>query len=168
MAVEITRHELTAKELRHLAARGGEVGQSRRLLAIRLVREGKSRGEATAAYGMDRQTLRDWVHRYNAEGPDGLKDRKRVGRKPRLDAQQMKALEEIVAAGPGIAVDGVVGWRCADFCAVIRAHFDVGLRERQAERRLKKMGFGKLTARPLHPHAGPATQEAFKKTSPIC
>ena len=49
--------------------------QTRRLLALAAVYEGMSRGEAAKVGGMDRQTLRDWVHRFNEAGPDGLTNR---------------------------------------------------------------------------------------------
>lgn len=72
-AVSITRTELTAAQLRRAATRTQDANAARRMLALALVMEGKSRSEAAAACGMDRQTLRDWVHRYNAEGLAGLR-----------------------------------------------------------------------------------------------
>jgi len=71
-AVAITRTELPAADLRREAARTRDADASRRMLAIALVLEGRPRGEAAAQCGMDRQTLRDWAHRYNAEGIAGL------------------------------------------------------------------------------------------------
>ena len=73
--------DLTPAELRRLAASSKHANQSRRLLSLAAVLEGRSREEAARIGGMDRQTLRDWVHRYNAEGVDGLLDRRRTGRK---------------------------------------------------------------------------------------
>ena len=73
--LEITRTELSAMELRRAAARSRKADAARRMLALALVLEGKSRKEAAESCGMDRQTLRDWVIRYNAEGLTGLSDR---------------------------------------------------------------------------------------------
>ena len=84
MTIAITRRELGAGDLRREAARCRDAAASRRMLALALVLEGSSRAEAARHAGMDRQTLRDWVHRYNAEGLPGLHDRPRSGRKPRL------------------------------------------------------------------------------------
>src|SRR3954471_12632192 len=84
MTVAITRKELGAVELRREARRCRDARAARRMLALALVLEGASREEAARAAGMDRQTLRDWVHRYDAEGLPGLHDRHRSGRKPRL------------------------------------------------------------------------------------
>ncbi|MBP7003504.1 MAG: helix-turn-helix domain-containing protein [Amaricoccus sp.] len=84
MAVAIERKEPTAAELRRLACRAASPAQARRMLAIALVMEGVDRTTAARSCGMDRQTLRDWVHRYNAEGAAGLEDRPRPGRPPRL------------------------------------------------------------------------------------
>ena len=88
MSVEITRLDMSPAELRREAARLKDARAARRLLAIALVLEGSDRTRAAEACGMDRQTLRDWVHRYNSEGVEGLSNRKSAGRTPRLDAEQ--------------------------------------------------------------------------------
>ena len=92
IALTVTRVDHTASELRAFAAKSGNGAQVRRLLAIALVLEGYSRTEAAALSGMDRQTLRDWVHRYNDEGIDGLKSRSAPGRAPALTDEQMAEL----------------------------------------------------------------------------
>ena len=84
MALEITRGELSADELRLAARRTKDNCQARRLLALAQVLDGYSRSAAALAGGMDRQTLRDGMHRYNAEGVEGLCDRPRSGRPPRV------------------------------------------------------------------------------------
>jgi transposase len=83
-ALTIHRTEYTAEELRAIAGRCKDGAQVRRVLAIALILGGYSRGEAAALNGMDRQTLRDWVHRYNVEGIEGLKSRCSPGRAPAL------------------------------------------------------------------------------------
>ena len=87
MTVAITRLDLSAAELRETAARTEDAKAARRMLAIALVLEGWSRQDAAAACAMDRQTLRDWVHRFNASGPEGLIDNWTEGPKPRLSAE---------------------------------------------------------------------------------
>src|SRR5918998_6030190 len=79
MAVEVTRRDLSATALRREAARSRGAKAARRMLVIALVLDGHSRRDAAEACGMDRQTLRDWVHRYNAEGLAGLADRRAPG-----------------------------------------------------------------------------------------
>ena len=101
MAVEITRRDLSAAELRRAAARSRDANAARRMLAIALVLDGHPREEAAAACGMDRQTLRDWVHRYNAEGLAGLSNRRAPGPTPRLSAAQEAELERWVEEGRG-------------------------------------------------------------------
>src|SRR5213076_453793 len=102
MTVAITRKELGAVELRREARRCRDTAASRRMLALVLVPvlEGASREEAARAAGMDRQTLRDWVHRHNEEGLAGLRDRPRSGRRPRLTAGQEAELVTAVEQGP--------------------------------------------------------------------
>jgi len=166
MAIAIERKEHTAQGLRRLAWRVSNPDQARRMLAISLVMEGSDRTTAARSCGMDRQTLRDWVHRYNAEGVAGLVDRPRPGRPPRLTAEEVEALVAIVEAGPDVAVHGVVRWRCVDLQGVVAERFAVALSERQVGRILNRQGYTRLKPRPQHPQADEAAQSAFKKTSP--
>ena len=79
MAVEITRKELTAPQLRSAASKAKDARAARRMLALALVLEGVDRETAARSCGMERQTLRDWVHRYNAEGLRGWSTAARRG-----------------------------------------------------------------------------------------
>src|SRR4051794_41814432 len=101
MTVAITPKELGAVELRREAGRCRDAKAARRMLALALVLEGSSRVEAARHAGMDRQTLRDWVHRYNDEGLDGLRDRRRPGPRPRLSPEQEAELAGAAARGAG-------------------------------------------------------------------
>jgi transposase len=166
MALAITRTELSSEDLRQAARRSKDTAQSRRLLALALVLEGQTRTTAAHAAGMDRQTLRDWVIRYNEDGIDGLRDRPRSGRPPRLSAAQLAELAQLVEDGPDVAVHGVVRWRCVDLQEQIATRFGVQLSARQVERVLKHLRFTRLSVRPRHPQADAVAQEAFKKTSP--
>ena len=153
MTVGITRHELGAGDLRREARRCRDGAASRRMLALALVLEGASREEAARAAGMDRQTLRDWVHRYNAEGLAGLRDRPRSGRRPRLTPEQEAELAATVERGPDPERDGVVRWRRVDLRALIEARFAVRLHERSVGKVLRRLGFARLSVRPRHPKA---------------
>lgn len=165
MSVAVKRLELSASDLRHAAKGLRDATQVRRVLALALVLEGASRTEAATACGMDRQTLRDWVHRYNAEGIDGLVDREAPGRRPLLTPAQETELKAIVLAGPDLARDGVVRWRRVDLQRVIGERFAVRLHERTVGKILAKLGFRHLSVRPQHPASDPEAQAAFKKTS---
>ena len=164
-AVEITRRDMSASELRWAAGKTSSAKQARRILAIAMVLDGHDRTLAAQAGGMDRQTLRDWAHRYNAQGVDGLIDKPRPGRRPLLDESQQKEVARWVDAGPDLARDGVVRWRCADLCKRIKAVFDVDLQERAVGKLLKKLGYSNMSGRPLHPQSDLEAQETFKKTS---
>ena len=166
MTVAITRKELGAAELRREAGRCRDARAARRMLALALVLEGGSRAEAARAAGMDRQTLRDWVHRYNAEGLAGLSDRRRPGPRPRLSPEQEAELVTAVEQGPDPDRDGVVRRRRVDLKALIEARFAVRLHERSVGKLLRRLGFARLSVRPRHPKADEAAQEAFKKASP--
>jgi transposase len=166
MAVAIMRRELDAGGLRREAGRCRDAKAARRMLALGLVLEGSSREAAARAAGMDRQTLRDWVHRYNEEGLAGLRDRPRSGRKPRLTPEQEAELATAVERGPDPDRDGVVRWRRVDLQALIETRFAVRLHERSVGKVLRRLGFARLSVRPKHPLADPAVQDAFKKALP--
>lgn len=165
MAVAVTRQDLDAEGLRQAAKRCRDDGAAaRRMLAIAHILEGRSRSEAAHATGMDRQTLRDWVHRYNAEGIDGLTNRPVKGASPRLTADQLAKLDDIVKAGPDPEKDKVVRWRLSDLKRVIHEEFSVEFHERSVGKILKKLNFRKISVRPRNPKSDPEAQETFKKT----
>src|SRR5919205_3084989 len=99
-AVAVIRSEFTPAQLRAAACASEEPAQVRRLLAIALVLEGVPRQRGAAQCGMDRQILRDWVHRYNQGGVAGLQSRLSPGRAPLLTSEQKAELRALVVAGP--------------------------------------------------------------------
>jgi transposase len=163
-AVQITRLEHTPAALRAMAKDCADAAQTRRLLAIALVLEGASREDAARQTGMDRQTLRDWVHRYNEAGPSGLRSRKRDGRPPKLTPAQMTELRELVMAGPDPEQHKVVRWRCVDLCGEVTRRFEVSVPERTMGKWLRKLDLTRLQPRPYHPQKDAEAQMAFKKT----
>ena len=166
VAIAITRMDLTAAGLRASSAKSRDAQAARRMLALALVLEGVDRKTAAQTCGMDRQTLRDWVHRYNAEGLAGLSNHRRPPRPRRLDAGQMMEIAAWLEAGPGPAVDGVVRWRRQDLKRRIDDRFGVDLHERTVGKYLTALGYRRLSVRPRHPKTDPEAQEAFKKTLP--
>ena len=165
MAVAITRMELDTAALRRAAARSRDADAARRMLALALVLDGHTRTEAATLCGMDRQTLRDWVHRYNDFGLAGLSSRIPTGPKPRLTPEQEAGVAAMVRAGPSVAEHGVVRWRLADLSHVIETRFGVHLAERSVGDMLRRLGFRRLSARPRHVGHDVDAQEAHKKTS---
>jgi transposase len=159
------RTELTAADLRRAAGRSRDAAAARRMLALALVLEGIDRKTAAETCGMDRQTLRDWVHRYNADGLAGLANRAREVPPRRLSPGELSELASWVEAGPDPAVDGVVRWRRQDLRARIAARFGVEVHERTVGKYLAALGYRRLSVRPRHPKTDPEAQGRFKKAS---
>ena len=162
-AVEVTRRDRSSSALRREATRCDDGRVACRILAIAHVLDGMSRTDATRCCGMDRQTLRDWVHRYNADGIAGLTDAPRGGRPPALTDEQMAELRGVVLAGPDPARHGVVRWRCVDLCDQIAERFDVEMHERTVGKLLHRMGLSRVQPRPHNPKRDLDAQETFKK-----
>jgi transposase len=138
------------------------------MLAIALVLEGYLREAAAHACAMDRQTLRDWAHRYNESGLAGLFDRpRRNGPPPRLSPEQQAKVAEWVEQGPELERDGVIRWRCVDLQQRIAREFAVQLHERTVGKLLRKLSFRRLSVRPQHPQSDPEAQAVFKASSLI-
>jgi transposase len=167
-AVRVTHKDHQPAGLRALAAKSDDAAKTRRLLAIAMVLEGSSRLDAARQTGMDRQTLRDWVLRYNEHGVDGLASRKPPGAAPKLSAAQMSELCDLVLAGPDPKADKVVRWRCLDLREEVTQRFSVTVPERTIAKWLRKLKLTRLQPRPFHPKRDEAAQEAFKKTSVLC
>jgi transposase len=167
MTVAITRTDLDAKGLRAAAARSKDVAASRRMLALALVLEGCNRTEAARAAGMDRQTLRDWVHRFNEQGLAGLTNRANSGAPPRkLTVEQEAAVAEWVRQGPTLEQHKVIRWRLVDLRDEVARCFGVQLHERTMGKLMARLNFSRVSVRPRHPEQDAAAQEAHKKTSP--
>ena len=164
--LDITRTEHTAEALRGLCGRCSDGAQGRRSGALAMVLEGRSRTEAAELNGMDRQTLRDWVHRYNAGGVRALKSRRHPGRAPALTDLQRAELLDVVIKGPDPQINGVVRWRCVDLQAEVARRFSVKVHENTIGRWLHELGLTRLQPRPYHPQKEPEAEAAFKKTSP--
>lgn len=167
MTVAITRTDLDATGLRAAAGRSKDAAASRRMLALALVLEGRNRTEAARAAGMDRQTLRDWVHRFNEQGLAGLVNRANRGAPPRrLTAEQEAAVAVWVRQGPTLEQHKVVRWRLVDLRDEVARHFGVRLHERTMGKLMARLNFSRVSVRPRHPEQDTAAQEAHKKTSP--
>jgi len=166
MTVRIVRRDHTPAELRATAARSKDAAYARRVLALALVAEGSARKDAAETCGMDRQTLRDWVLRYNAEGLTGLCNRPHAGGPPgKLTEGQTTKLAEWVRSGPDPETDKIVRWRLKDLQRRIAADFQVTMHERSVGKVLARLNFSHISVRPRNPKADAAAQEAHKKTS---
>ena len=162
--IEIRRTEHSSRDLRKMSRKARTPKVARRMLAIANALDGMSREMAARLAGMERQTLCDWVHRYNDAGVEGLYDRKSPGAPPKLDEAQRLEIREIVLKGPDPAVDGIVRWRCCDLKAIIEKKYGVNYHERYLGDFLDKLGLSYVTGRPRHPKGDPQKQEDFKKT----
>ena len=167
MAVAVPlRSDFDAAQLRALAKRSRDPDQIRRLLALAAIYEGASRTEAAQIGCVTLQIVRDWVVKFNAQGPEGLVNRKPPGQPSRLTDAHRAALVARVDAGPIPAVHGVVRWRLVDLIQWLWEEFRLTISKQTLSRELRALNYRKLSARPRHHAKSEAAVAAFKKTSP--
>jgi transposase len=158
------RRDRTPAVLRKQARIETDTRIARRILAIANALDGMSRDEAARAAGMDRQTLRDWVIRYNAHGLVGLADQPRNGRPPKLEPEEKAVLVEVVLAGPDPEASGISAFTRDDLVAICEERFGKRLAAASMGRILRDLGLSRQKARPSHPQKDPVAQAAFKKS----
>ncbi len=169
VAVAVTRKELTPAQPRLAADASKQPARVRRLLAIAPVSEGVPRRRAAEQGGMDRRTLRDWVHRHDEAGVTGLRSRPCPGRASLLTPERKAELKALVVAGPdptrsGIGWCGGARWRCVGLRAAIARRFGVEVHQSAVGGWLHRLGLTRLQPRPCHPKKDLAAQEAYEKT----
>ncbi len=164
MATLKIRKDRTAAVLRKLAKDESNGRVARRLLAIANALSGMSRAAAARSAGMDRQTLRDWVIRYNAHGVAGLTDNWQGGRPPMLTLDEQAELLAAVMAGPDPEKDGFCAYTREDLVALAEKKFGKSMHPTSMGRLLRKLGLSRQKARPSHPMQDPAAAAAFKKS----
>ena len=157
------RTDFDAAMVRAAALKSKDGAQARRLLSLAMIYEGASRTDAARMGGVTLQIIRDWVLKFNAEGPAGLIDRKAPGQPSRLNATHRAALVETIERGPIPAVHGVVRWRIIDLAQWLWDEFSVSVSKPTLSRELRALGYRKLSARPRHHAQDPEAIEAFKK-----
>ena len=156
------RADFDADRLRAAARQTKDAAQARRLLALAAIYDGASRTEAAQMGGVTLQVVRDWVLRFNAEGPAGLVDRKAPGQAPRLNETHRAALE----SGPTPTIHGVVRWRLVDLCQWMWEEHRVTVAKQTMSREVRALGYRKLSARPRHHAQAEGAVDLFKTASP--
>src|SRR4051794_30194351 len=144
------RSDFDASQLRSLARKTKNAPQARRLLALAAIHEGASRTQAARIGGVTLQIVRDWVLKFNVQGPEGLIDRKPPGQPSRLTDAHRSALAAIIESGPIPAVHGGVRWRLVDLIQGLWDEHRVPISKQTLSRELRALGYRKLSARPQH------------------
>ena len=163
-AAILLRKDFDGKALRGLAKKAKDGAQARRLIALATIYDGGSRGDAAKIGAVGLQTVRDWVVRFNAKGPEGLIDGKAPGNSPKLNDDQRRVLKELVEIGPIPSAHGVVRWRLVDLAQWLNEEYGVSLSEPTMSREMRALGFRKISARKRHYAQDEHGLEAFKKT----
>jgi len=166
MTVAIARTARTAAGLRRCAACSADAFVVRRLLALALVLDGQKREDAARPAGMDRQTLRGWVHRRDADGLSGLGGRHGGGAPSRLSPEQEAAVADWMRTGPDVEKDGVVRRRCVGIQARIAREWGVAVHKRGIGKLLRRLRFARVSTRPRRPKADAVAQASFGPGSP--
>jgi len=157
------RDDLDPAALRRFAGSEPDRRAALRALAIARALEGASRAEAARLVGRERQSLRDAVRRYNAEGLAGLRDRPRAGPPEKLRRTQQDDLRAWVLRGPDPEVDGISSYRLLDIAAHIQELWGVTYTLSALSKLLRRIGLSWQKARPAHPKGDAEARELYKK-----
>jgi transposase len=157
------RDDFGPHQLRALARRERDGRVCARLHALAHALDGRSRTDAARLAGMERQTLSDWVRRYNEQGVEGLRDRPKAGRPCGLGEGAQAALKALVLKGPDPERDGLSAWRIRDLCDLAEGRFGRRYSETGMLRLVKSLNLSRQKPRPVHPGARRGAQESFKK-----
>ena len=150
-------------ELRRLARRERDGRVASRLYAIANALDGMSRAAAARLAGMERQALRDAVVRYNAADLAGLRDHPKGHSPRRLTEGEEATLAAVILRGPEPERDGCCTWTRADLCRWMAAHFGKTYHPSSMTRVLRRMGFSRQKARPVHPQRDEKAALRFQK-----
>ncbi len=159
------RVDFDAVQSRAAAKKTKDGPQARRLLALAAIYDGASRTKAAMIGGVTLQIVRDWVLKFNADGPEGLLDRKAPGQPSRLNDAHRAALAAVIESGPTPAVHGVVRWRLVDLCQWLWEEHHVTVAKQTLSRELRAMNYRKLSARPRHHAQADGAIDLFKTAS---
>ena len=160
------RTDFEGPQLRKLAKQTRDAAFARRMFALAEIYEGGSRSDAARIGGGGLQTIRDWVLRFNAKGPDGLKDGKAPGQPSKLKDEHRRVLVQMIEDGPNPAIHGVVRWRLIDLAQWIFEEYRISVTMQILSRELRALGYRKLSARPRHHAQRDGAIDEFKKISP--
>jgi transposase len=160
------RSDFDASGLRALARKTKDAPQARRLLALAAIYEGASRTEAARIGGVTLQIVRDWVLKFNAQGPEGLIDRKPPGQPSRLTDRHRQHLIQLIESGPIPAVHGVVRWRLVDLIQWLWDEYRLPISKQTMSREVRALDYRKLSARPRHHAKSEQAVAVFKKPFP--
>jgi len=151
-----------AAELRRLAR--GESGRvCQRVLMIANMLEGMEHEEAARLAGLSRSAAYEWHNRYEEDGIEGLRDRPRPGRQPRVDAVTSARFKERIVAGAELERDGVVAFRAVDAQRILKEEFAIDCSLSSTYRLLHRIKLSWLAPRPRHPQADATAQAAFSQ-----
>ena len=158
------RNDYGSGGLQAAAKRSKDGPQARRLVALAAIYDGATRTEAAKIGGVGLQVVRDWVVKFNAQGPDGLIDRKAPGQPPRLNDVHRAALAAIIESSPIPAIHGVVRWR-SSISANRFSRNSASSSPADVEPRAAQMDYRKLSARPRHHAQAESALRTLKKSS---
>ena len=157
------RTDFASEDLRRLAKRAKNTGQALRLLAIAAILDGASRKDAAKAGGMDHQTLRDWVIRFNAKGPEGLINIPSPGAPPKLNDTHKAFLARIIGLNPNPEIHDATHRRARDLVLRLQEEFGILVSDDTIYRALKALGLPRGRSSRKHAEAIPKPRSRSKK-----
>jgi len=162
-ALRIT-YPVTPQETAHLIRKEKDGRVRQRLMAMKFIIQGQTIPQVAARMDIAERPLRKWLHRFNAQGPDGLKDAYRPGQPPKLNNEDLELFRSRIRQGVTEG-DNVCSLRARDIQRILQKEFACCYSLGGTYFLLHRLGFSCLCPRPRHPQADAQAQETFKKST---
>ena len=157
-------YRITAKELAGLIRKAKDGRVRQRLMAMKFIAQGHTIPQVATRMDIAERPLRKWLHRFNAQGPEGLKDAYRPGQPSKLNTEAIEQFKNRIRHGV-TPTDNVCSLRASDIQQILQKEFAAYYSLGGTYFLLHRLGFSCLCPRPRHPQADAEAQETFKKTS---
>ena len=157
-------YPITTKEIERLARKEKDGRVRQRLWAMKFISQGQSIPQAAQRLDISERPLRNWLHRFNQRGPEGLRDAPRSGQPPKLKPKQVERFKQRIRQGVTDA-DPVCSLRGREIQKILQKEFKATYSLGGTYFLLHRLGFSCLCPRPQHPQVDPEVQEAFKKST---
>lgn len=154
----------TAESIKALLHKDERYTIGLRLYAVYQVAKGQPSRKLEELYNTSFKQITNWVHRFEAEGLDGLRDKKGRGRKERLSVKQKQQISKVLKEDSPQRYGFNTGtWTGPLLIDWIKKEFKIDYKKAQIYNIIKSLGFSYQKGKGIFPESDKEQQEDFKR-----